>query len=323
MVGNPIDFVNSAKWRDPVHIAQIETALQELGFTQTAEIACAQQMGLLGQGWRHGDLPFGATVFESNNHGCWCELYANSGSAGYYIVTASPVELEWTGSEKTIEFIHKASVPDLFTGLSVMTERLPLENIDEVMFAIHVHDRLYQHWKFVNEESPNDLKKMDEDQRTRLKTWLDDFLRFFRPLGFFSAASGVNDNDFSQLVLDYDKSLFKLLPGTVDLCDDFDELADFFSSDQLLTMPASNQQMDIQMLAILDPDRVRWDFRVENYDQAWKSGDVQQRCREEERSALEYTAPRGGNEAFSCSYTILVPNSNLKLLEQKRNWVLK
>ena len=322
MGNNPIDFIDSANWRDFKHIAEIEVALREIGFVQTSEIARAPEIGLLCQGWRHGGHPFCAIIFESDEHGCWYEIYANSQTADYYIATASPIELEWAESKKTIEMISNASVQDLFAALSAMTDRLPLEHVDEVMFAIHLHDRLYQHWKFVHEISPEELGRLDEGQRRRLKTWMDDFVRFFRPLGFFAPASDLNDSDFSRLVLDYEEPLFDLLPGTADLCDDYDEVDDFFSADQLQAMPTSDQQMDIQMLAILDPDRVRWNFRVENYEQVWKSSDIQKRCKAEGLSAFEYTAPKGGNGLFSCGYTVLVPTSCLKVLMQDRNWVV-
>jgi hypothetical protein len=113
-----------------------------------------------------------------------------------------------------------------------------------------------------------------------------------------------------------------LLPGVADLSDDYDDVSDFFTADQLSRMPVSNQQMDIQMLATLSPERVRSDFRMQNYDQVWDIDSIAARCKVEGLSIVEYlSADRSDDETpFTCGYTVLVPESSLSLLKKERYW---
>lgn len=281
---NPVDFLETPQWKRPKSAAEIIQALEQVGFRTTPECCEIKAMNLLALGLLHKNENHFAVVYEDADNEPWfeigiqakrCKIGADAWGKKYFIASSAADEREWVYDSKEIIRKPGALPSELFQQVEEMSQEIVADKQELMMFSILLHDRMYQQWRFLDKNNdPNKIHADNDNRNKRISKWVGEFVKFFRPLGFLKATETMPDKKLTQMILDYDEPLFKLCPGTLAVVDDYDEFSDFLTNDDLESIPKSTQSLDLKILAILDPDRVWWSFRVWHYEQGYQESDI-------------------------------------------------
>ena len=267
---NPVDFLESNRWRSPECVSRLIDELTALSFSATNERYAVQALNLQGQAFSHAGVDRFAVIYEKSDLSVWCEICGSMGRGRQLIVSSSPEVTEWPQEPNQIIRAPGASARRLMEEFDAASEERPLERYEPELLGLWVHPRFFQQWSFVNQESPAERARESQRRCERLGAWVNRFVEFFQSIGYLQGAGPASE--VASMILEYGDPLFENMPGVLAVVDDFDELSDFFSSDEIETLPEGNPEIDARILAVLDSDRVWWQFRLCSSEDAWEEG---------------------------------------------------
>lgn len=269
---NPVDFVDATEWRMADAARRLLDRLKSLGFRDSAEHCEIKPMSLRASALAHDDQVHYAIVFEDDTCPPWCEvgswvkrcsLGGDLWGARYFIATGAVEEREWRYASKAITRIPEADPAALFEHAVAMRNDLVAEQKYPELLTITLHDRMWEQWQFLDKErDPRKLAAQSREDSKRLRKWVSAFTKHFRPLGFLTSTADLKPGELTKMIMGYDEPLFEHCPGVLAVVDDYDAFPDFFSYEELASLPETTQSSDLRVLASLDPDRVWWSFRI-------------------------------------------------------------
>ena len=313
MGSNPVDFVPSVEWRDAARVESLAASLRAAGFSPTRDFARVARLELEAQAWTNSKAKVLGVLFEDSNN-VWVEVVARTRDAREFIASNAAEERVWASGSILIERDADAGVARLLERVESMREGRVLEAPDVAMLAIQLHDRLYQHWCFAHSPSPEASAAAPTDRRARLREWLCAFVAFFRPLGFLAQAAALDDDALVELILEYGDGLISRFDAVEAVCDDFDDLEDIFTHAQLEAMPRGDADCDLRLLAFVESDRVRWEYRDDDAGELAADG----------RRVLKYhrSAEEAADDPFALPIEVSVPVDAIESLRDERAWLI-
>ncbi|MDX1513787.1 MAG: hypothetical protein R3174_08590 [Gammaproteobacteria bacterium] len=304
---NPVDFLDAPDWRDPDEVTKRIRELEVLGFKVTPECCEIRNLELQALMLLHEDGNHFAVIYEDAGDGIWhevgiqcqrCRIGRDAWGKKLFIATSAmrPKELEIDSTE--IYYRPGTHARELLQRVGEISGDITAEKQDPMILGILLHERVMQKWQFVDQSQARDKGPADgPDLDHRISEWVKEFVEFFRPLGFLSSTKALATEALVKTIVDYDEPLFELCPGVHAVVDDFDEFSDLFDPDELDRLPESTQFLDLKILAILDPNRVWWAYRVWDFDQGYSESDVRIDGREFIGSLADISAGRFAPDA--------------------------
>ncbi len=99
----------------------------------------------------------------------------------------------------------------------------------------------------------------------QVRDWAIDFISFYRTIGFLSQAEMLSNEGFVQLLMEWDEDLSDVFKGVETVMDECDFFIDVFEEEDYELLPKTTQLYDLRVLALLDPLRLWWRWRDNDY----------------------------------------------------------